>query len=93
MDLQRQRCFGENCDQSAGLDKERRSICLWCDLPVPGVLSRTERWQDYGQRYTNSPDLVPVPIMTYSETERESNDESQDPPSFAASTKAADEAT
>ncbi|KAH8697418.1 hypothetical protein BGW36DRAFT_378669 [Talaromyces proteolyticus] len=30
---QRERCFAEGCQNKAGIEKERRSVCLWCDLP------------------------------------------------------------
>ncbi|QKX55895.1 uncharacterized protein TRUGW13939_02994 [Talaromyces rugulosus] len=37
---QRERCFGEGCSRLAGLEKERRSVCLWCDMPCV-VISTT----------------------------------------------------
>lgn len=42
--------MGEGCSNPPGADGERRRVCLWCDLPLFGGQSMTERWQGYDER-------------------------------------------
>lgn len=59
VELERQSCVGDGCDESLEWDKENRGICLWCDLPIAGLLPRPDLWQGYDQRYVISPHIIP----------------------------------
>lgn len=43
-------CFGEGCSNILGEDKERRRICLWCDLPMTRGRTTMERRAAFDQK-------------------------------------------
>ncbi|KAI9819974.1 MAG: hypothetical protein M1827_006544 [Pycnora praestabilis] len=46
-----ERCWGSQCTNSSGFEKERRLICLWCDHPLVPKARLNESRRDYDSRH------------------------------------------
>ncbi|KZF22258.1 hypothetical protein L228DRAFT_149415 [Xylona heveae TC161] len=54
-------CCGMGCNESLGNGRERRRVCLWCDLPLPPKASLGESLNDYELRHVFNKSQLLIP--------------------------------